>query len=223
MALIIVGQVPQQHSANQEFLNLLNANNPDYTGWPIWLDSQLLGESHQPYVINGVWEALLVAVDSGWLNHIDFMRLDPQGKFFLRRALEDDMETSDRAPKPMTALDLGLAVTRTAEAIAVGIAFARAMGCVPEETTLAFAFKWSGLRGRQLSSWASPSRYIWRGHSAYQDDVVTFVSVPLEIPLSALAQYVNQATQPLFQVFNGLESDMNIIEDLTRRLIERRV
>ncbi|WP_392531094.1 hypothetical protein [Nostoc sp. C117] len=53
--------------------------------------------------------------------------------------------------------------------------------------------------------------------------ILAFVNLPLETPRSALAQYVNQAVSPLFGIFNGFELSIDVIEDLTRRLIERRL
>jgi hypothetical protein len=128
---------------------------------------------------------------------------------------------SPQAPTPMTVLDFGLPIIRTAEVIAVGIAFAKAMGCAAEETQLAFAFRWTKLQGRQLTSWAQPGRNIFPGRFAYQDEVLTFVNAPLDTPLSALGNFVNQAVQPLFEVFDGFVLPRNVVEDLTRRLIER--
>ncbi|MEH2139449.1 MAG: ATP-binding protein [Nostoc sp.] len=222
VTLIIIGEVPL-HFANEQFFNLLSFNNPKYTGWPVWLDSRGFVDKDQPYVYNGAWEALIVSLDSGWGRDIDFMRFDPKGKFYLRRALEDDMSVKNYAPPPMTVLDFALPVIRTAEAIAAGIEFAKAMGCEPEKTQLAFAFKWTGLRGRRLSSWANQERSIYSQASAYQDEVLAFVNLPLETPRSALAQYVNQAVSPLFTIFNGFQLSIDVIEDLTRRLIERRL
>jgi hypothetical protein len=170
-----------------------------------------------------VWEAFIVSLRAGLIYHIDFMRLDPKGRFYLRRALQDDVSGSSQAPTPMTVLDFGLAVVRTAEAIAVGIAFAKAMGCDAEKTLLAFAFRWQKLQGRQLTSWTRPERYISPGCSAYQDAVLAFVNVPLDTPLSALSNFVNQAIQPLFEVFDGFVLSPDVVEDLTRRLIERRL
>lgn len=222
VGLILQGEVPH-HSTNQEFLNLLNSSNPGYTNWPVWLDSRQFGNENHPYVIDGGWEALLIFLNAGLSNNIDFMRLDPRGRFFLRRALEDDME-SKRSPQALTALDFGLTVWRTAEAIAVGIAFAKSMGCLPEETTLAFAFKWTKLKGRKISSWARSNfgRSIPSIHSAYQDEVITFANVPLDTPLSAISQYVNQIVKPLFEIFGGFTLSEDSIEDITRKLIERR-
>lgn len=95
------------------------------------------------------------------------------------------------------------------------------MGCLPEETTLAFAFKWTKLKGRELSSWANPLRRLPHRYSAYQDEVIAFVNVPLDMPLSVLSQYVNQVVKPLFEVFEGFTLNEDIVEDITRRLIER--
>ena len=222
-ALLVIGNVPA-HSANRDFLKLLGSSNPDYTGWPVWLDSSSFpDERAHPHVIKHVWEALIVSRPSGWAHHVDFMRLDPKGRFYLRRALQDDISGSDRAPKPLSALDFALPILRVAEAIAVGIAFAKAMGCAVETTLLAFAFQWTGLRGRELVSWAEQERLIIPGRSAYDGEVLTFVSVPLETPLSALSEFVNQAVQPLFEIFDGFSLSKGVVEDLTRRLIERKL
>jgi hypothetical protein len=150
------------------------------------------------------------------------MRLHPEGKYYLRRALEDDISRNSRRPEPMTCLDFGLPIIRTAEAIAVGIEFAKAMGCQPEKTQLAFAFKWSKLRGRMLNSWAWPGRYISPYRSAYQDEVLAISYVPLETSESAIPQFVYNVTKQLFMVFNGFDPGPNVVEDLVQRLLERR-
>lgn len=139
VGLLIDGDVPS-HSASQELLDLLNSSNPRHTGWSVWLDSRNFGnESSRPYVFEGAWKALLVFLDSDTMNAIDFMRLSPEGRFYLRRAFEDDIQNSPDAPAPMTYLDSTLPLRRVAESVSVGIAFAKAMGCDPEKTKLASA------------------------------------------------------------------------------------
>lgn len=220
-ALYILGEVPK-HSANQIFLNLLDSSNPNYTGWPIWLDSRRFTQSYQPYIHEEVWEALIIRLDGNWGDGIDFLRLDPTGKFYLYRALEDDFSHSQRVPESLTKFDFSLPIIRTAEVIAVGIAFAIAMGCETETATLSFAFRWSGLLNRELSSWARPERALFPGRVAYRNDLITEISVPLNTPLSALGDYVYQVVEPLFEVFDGFTLGRTIVEDLTRELIERR-
>ena len=226
VGLLFVGDDIPPHSANQVFLNLLNASNPRHTGWPVWFDSRnFRDESARPYVFEHAWEALIVKLELivDLIRHLDFMRLDPKGRFYLRRAFEDDIQDTPRAPKPMTCLDFVLPIVRTAEAIAVGIAFAKAMNCDPEKVQLAFGFRWTGLRGRQLTSWVEPTRHIFPGITAYQDEITAFVKVPLETPLSALGEFVSQAIKPLFRVFDGFELSKDVVEDLTRETIERRL
>ena len=218
IALIISGEVPPLNP-DTKFLNLLDSSNPDYTGWPIWLISRGFKEKDdRPYVFEGAWEALIVDLEMG---HLDFMRLDPKGKFYLMRGLQDDLTISERAPVPLTGLDFGLTIIRVAEALAVGIAFAQGMGC--RDATLSFAFRWSELKGRELMSWVSPERYITRGRVAHQAEVTTFVNLAVDTPLSALADYVQQAVAPLLQIFDGFELGTPIYEDLTKRVIERRL
>ena len=223
VALLIMDNVPV-HSANQQFLKLLDSSNPGYTGWPVWLDSSgFTDESKRPYIFGGAWEAFITSVGSGWSDHVDFMRLDPRGRFYLRRALQDDIARSPQSPGPLKVIDFGLPVIRSAEAIAVGISFAKAMGCEAENTILSFAFRWTRLQGRELVSWTMPERYISPGGKAYQNDVIVFVNVPIDTPLSALGEYVNQVVRPLYGVFGGFVLSKEVIEDLTRRLVERKL
>ena len=121
----------------------------------------------------------------------------------------------------MTTLDFGLTILRTAEAIAVPMAFARSMGLTPEETTLYFAFRWSGLRDRELSSWANPERFISSGYVCRQPEVSSGVAIPLETPTLAIARFVREVTAELFAPFNGFVPGPSVIEDLTTQLLNR--
>ena len=58
--------------------------------------------------------------------------------------------------------------------------------------------------------------------TAYQDEVTVVVEMPLETPLSALGEFVNRAACPLFEIFDGLVLSKDVVEDLTRKVIERR-
>jgi len=141
VALIILGEVPK-HPTNIEFLNLIDASNPRYSGWPVWIDSRGFREKvSKPFVANGVWEALIPIFDQAWRDSIDFVRFDPKGRFFLLRAYQEDMKASQKSLEPFKYFDFVLPVIRSAEAIGVGLAFAKAMKCEPEKTQLVFAFR----------------------------------------------------------------------------------
>lgn len=218
VAFIINGQVPD-FEVTYKFLDLLHYSNPRYTGWPVWLDTRRFAKEDYPYVVEGIWEALCNRSNASF-PHIDFMRLDPKGRFFLRRILEDDLSYNDRV-KPLTQLDFLLPVTRTAEAIAVGIEFAKAMGCPEDSTQLAFQFKWTRLKNRKLTNWASPNRFFFGGQTAYQDEVSSVVNVPLDLPTSMIFKYVDEATKPLFRLFQGYELSIEVVEDITSKLLNR--
>ena len=224
VALIIVGDCASG-SLDQDFLRLLNSNNPRLTGWPVWLDSSGFSDPlSRPYVLDNGWEALIVSLGRDFgSEHIDFMRKIPNGRFYLRRGLQDDLARHDRAPVPLTTLDFGLTVLRTAESIAVGRSFANAMACDPETTTLEFAFKWTELRGRTLSSWANSSRYLSGERQAVQDVITVKVSVPLFSAPETIAEQTHSVVSQVFALFDGFEISISVVDDLVTRLLERRL
>jgi hypothetical protein len=206
---------------DQVFMSTIASSNPNYTAWPIWLDSRTRREPlDRPSVVDGAWQALIASVIKGWSAHLDFWRLNPVGEFYLRRVLQDD-GVPDRVA-PGTALDPVIAIIRVAEAIAVGLGFARALGGDPEKTTLGFAFKWTNLAGRHLTRWADPFDDIGGG-TAHQNEVTTCVELSLDTPLSAIGPAVEKAVQDLFVLFDGASIPTATIEHWVQRLIERRL
>ena len=130
------------------------------------------------FVLDGVWQATIVALDGGWYQHFDFLRFDPTGEFYLHRVMQDDL--SEKV-NPGIAMDVILMICRVAEVLAVGVSMARNLGWDPNGT-VGFAFQWTGLNGRELSSWVNPFRWgarwalgraaqprnhSWKCHSRY--------------------------------------------------------
>jgi hypothetical protein len=208
--------------ADEQFITRIGASDPKYTGWPIWLDARTLAKpENRPRVIQNGYEYLVVSVSPDFSNHIDFARLNPAGEFFLHRLLQDD--GAPTRVRPERALDPMLMILRVAEAMGVGIAFARALGWVPDQTTLGFAFRWHKLKGRQLRAWADPYSDVREGGVAHDDTVESCVQFSLDTPLSAVPQFVDEATRRLFAAFDGTIIQPRITEDLVRRLFERRL
>jgi hypothetical protein len=97
------------------------------------------------------------------------------------------------------------------------------MGCDPERAKLAYRFRWKKLKDRLLCSWQRPGTYFRFANTAFDDEAWSEIKVPLDTPNSALlAQYVDLATKPLFEVFGGYNPNPPVIEELTRKIIERR-
>lgn len=230
VAAVVEGNVPGGEPT-RSFMNLIGAANPGYTGWPLWIDSRGFpkeeGEPGQnldptPRVVEEGWETFLYSYErDSWYNHLDFWRVEPDGRFYAYRAFEDDITEGKGYPETMTTLDLRLVVWRVAEAIAVPMAFARAMDLAPEETTLHYAFRWSGLRGRELSSWTEPAKHVTPGLICHEQVVRSpVIDIPLDTPISAIAPYVQAATSKLFASFGGFELDATVVEDLTKSALK---
>ena len=216
---MVVDPPHAQAIADQQFLATIRSANPNYTGWPVWFDSStLVDQTARPRFKEKGIEALIVSV-AAWSNHLDFMRFDPRGEFYLHRLMQDD---ATQKVAPQTALDPIITILRVAEAIAVGIALSKALGWSPQETRLGFAFHWRRLKDRVLSRWADPYGGF-EGGKVYDDEIATFVEFSLDTPLSAIAPVVEQATQDLFAAFNGYSVSSAVVEDWVKRLIERRL
>jgi hypothetical protein len=202
------------------FRQRLASSNPNLTGWPIWLDSTGFQEaSGRPMVRENAWETLIISLES-WSDHLDFYHFDPNGKFYLLRNLEDD--SNDRVPAG-SMLEPIIVILRVAETIAVGLSFARALGWKPEETTLAFAFRWDKLSGRNLHPWAHPEITVSAYEKTATDRVTSYVEVPLDTPVNAIAPAVEAVVRQLFVQFGGYQMPLQAIEYWTRRLIERKL
>jgi hypothetical protein len=151
IASIVRGERPPARP-NLQFLGALLSSNPNYTGWPVWLDSRnFVDQTARPYLANEVWEAFIARFGAGSSDHLEFWRLSPAGEFYLYRAFQDDVPVRDRGPAPMTEFDFGLPVIRVAEAIGVALAYARAVGTSGAGAAVLLRFRWTGLQGRELT------------------------------------------------------------------------
>jgi hypothetical protein len=221
VALVLGPQRPEGLPSD-EFLNKFHAGNPQYTGWPTWLDSRSFNDpAERPRVIQGAWEAFIEDLGNAWMGgHLDFMRIDPKGQFYLRRLMQDDL--TDKVT-PRTALDVVLMIYRVVEVLATGLSVARSSGW-EKEGTGGFLFRWTGLAGRKLVPWVNVFRSPGVGARESSDNEATsYVEVPLDAPHSALAPYVEKAVQPLFVSFQGYTPRSDLIEECVRKVIERKM
>lgn len=203
----------------QEFMNKISASNPQYTGWPVWLDTRdLRNPADRAYVLDGVWQALIVDLDGDWYENFEFLRFDPKGEFYLQRVMQDDLSSK---VTPGTAMDRMLMIFRVAETLAVGLSMARHLEW-ELSATANFAFEWTGLKERKLYSWANPGRSTrGDGGQSLSSNATAFVQVPLETPHSALAPYVMRAVMPLFVSFNGYDLPPSLVEICVRKMTQR--
>ena len=208
---------------DENSFRVLMANNPSYTGWPPWVDSRnFIDNSCRPYTYAGGWEAFIFTAESDVVPHLDFWRIDDAGEFYLYRALQDDIGGGARSPVPGQQLDFYIAILRVAETMAVGLKLAQTM-VGSNEQILTFMYRWRGLKGRKLSSWANPSRYLSSERTSYEEVVEFVVEVPINTPVSALTGYVKLVIDALFQSFQGFSISEEVLSDAVARLFERRL
>lgn len=208
--------------ASKEFFNLVSASNPRYTGRPIWRDSRNSSNTnHHPFVYQNEWQALIVKLDEPkWLQEVEFMSFDPNGKFYCQRVMQDDL--SDKI-EPKAFMDVELMIYRVTEVIAVGLSIARKLGW-EEGSAADFAFRWTGLENRTLSPWVNPLDWVGLEYGKSKNSMAeSYVSVPLLTSLSALAPHVTIAMGPLFTPFDGYMPSKEIFENCVQRLIERKL
>jgi hypothetical protein len=225
--VIVDGEFPAQE-ANEAFRHRLLAAAPNHTGWPPWVDLTVAdGENLRPYVLDEGWEALLVELGAAaalTFPHLDFWRMEPRGVFYHLRGFEDDLAQGHGGPVPGTQLDYSSQVARVTEVISTGLSFARSLGCDEAKTSLIFGFRWTGLQGRHLTSWADTRRMLRPfGGASNQDQIVRPVTLPLETPPAGIAPHVENVVRGVFALFGGREFGSRVIEDIVRATLGQRV
>ena len=206
--------------ADRAFLDRVYAANPNYGGWPIWLDLRGMQEL-SPRVKDDGWEAL-AAFDSVF-DILDFYRFEPQGRFYSRRPHFDDAAASARGAQPRLILDPVSVLADVGETLAVALAISRAVG-VREEGELGFAWRWSGLQGRRLATF-SPMELgamLVSQHTSESGEVREVTTMPAATSPLSVAPYARAATRRLFAAFNGFSVREENVEGIVAARLSRR-
>lgn len=206
ISVIISGPRGVEFQADRNFLHAIDFHRVDQSGWPPFVHIHNPREPQwNPYVYEEGWEANIVAGAMGMkVSSIDFWRMEPEGRFYTIRALQDDM--IDERLEPLKWLDPILLIKRLDEVFATGLSFVEALEYELDRTEVAFAFRWSGLTGRHLSTWANPGYLIRGAHSCRQDVVSDTVLLPATTSNAALWQYVSTVARKLLRCFGGYDS-----------------
>ena len=64
--------------------------------------------------------------------------------------------------------------------------------------------------------------HVTRHHIAHDETVDTFVEIPLDTAVSAIAPYVAEATRDLFVAFNGYTLSTDAVEYWVDAVLKRR-
>ena len=113
-------------------------------------------------------------------------------------------------------------VLRIAERIEVVRAMLRALDASPQSHVF-YTFRFDKLRGRTLSSWADPARYISPRTAAMQDMVTADFDMQLDSPLQVTVEGAHSVANKVFRIFDGFELSMKVTEQLVTRLVQRKL
>lgn len=87
VVVVVIGEI-NEYIINVNFLNLLVFSNLRYIGWLVWCDSCFfIDDFVRLFVFDGYWEVLIVSLDRGFGDYIDYWCLSFDGKFYLYRVL----------------------------------------------------------------------------------------------------------------------------------------
>lgn len=220
IAFEIEGRTTAQHAPNQSFLWELQGVRPDYSGWPpfVFIPNSA---TEKPVVRDGGWEATVEldrSISGAWA--LDFWRIEPKGRFYTKRSLQDDTSSDVR---PLEFLDPVLHLRRITEAMAIGMLFCQRMKYVLDETQIAFAFRWTRLSGRKLWTWAHPERMLRTAPACHDDQAIEMVLVPASTPLHGLATYVQRVGAGLMSHFEGYDAiPPAVVESIVNETLGRR-
>lgn len=221
-SVVLSGGVPIT-ALSRDLLASMDAQKPRHSGWSHWIMRFSDDErTPSPYLYEGGWECLCESLSSHPImgGHIDFWRIEPDGKFYHLRVLEEDMNRAGLSPGDV--LSFRTQVSRVAEMASEVMSFARTMGCDPESTELHCSFRWKKMRGRRLASLSGNGIDSILSGKARQDEVTTSISIPLQIPRSGLPPYIESAVSPLFQVFGGDTISSEVMAELAAQTILKR-
>jgi predicted nucleotidyltransferase len=118
-------------------------------------------------------------------------------------------------------MDFAISLYRALETIAIAIEFAKAFGSKDDKDIINFDFRWVGLKGRMLTSWAShQNQPMFGSQEAYRNTVSSNVEVPVAAAKDTYHLYVFKVLEPLYQIFD-YKIDIKVVEELARKFLRR--
>lgn len=199
-----------------ETLDLIVGADPRYGGARTIVDSRGFKDEMgrpdravEPYPRPGGYEALVT--ERPGPGGLDYWLAEFSGRLYMRKTFIDDTSPSEYRPAAGEALDPFFAAMDTARCVGASLALARALGFPADATRVLVGFRWTGLRGREINTWANQHLDVSPNRVAETDRTESLISVPLATSDGDLAPFVATALRPLFGVF-GWAPDARALE-----------
>lgn len=206
--------------ADEFFVNRLMLAHPRYS-FELWQNNRgFSNPEDRPIAYLGGWETL--ADHTGFWVMREFARIEPTGRFYLRRPLPEDSSAGARDAQPGKIVDIGMTIATVVEAMATVIAFANALRVGSDAGKAGLLFSYGGLRGRRLVSLNGAVDLIAFERRSETDGYSKFIEIPTDTSPMNLGPFVLQVVRELFALFNGYTINPNNVEQRTRAFVERR-
>ncbi|MDV3253684.1 helix-turn-helix domain-containing protein [Devosia sp. BK] len=195
-----------------------------YTGWPAFMF--MSREETRPREVDGAIESWLapdhlVPRSFSDAAHCDFWRGVPSGRMFLIRGYQEDGQETF---PPATVFDSTLPIWRLGEILLHASHLATHLAKDdPDTLSVKVRVLYSGLRGRQLKSWANPlSGMFLEGRPARSDEVLLEADIPVKKLREDLAGVLVPLVSQLFERFDAESVSYDFVQHEVARLMKGR-
>jgi hypothetical protein len=193
-----------------ELRNILVRAERHETGYPLWWVPTK--EEIKPRPFDGLIECWIKDAPYQDGAHSDFWRASPTGLFFSVRGHVEDAYgklSPGSGIQPGTVLDVRVPIWRVSEVLLHAVQIASDFSDPP--VTVAFRFRWEGLRDRKLAS-LDLQRQTVHSYTSKQDCADSMIVVGSDRILPALPEIVGKLTRPLYEIFDFFALPAQFIE-----------
>lgn len=209
----------------REFEEMLRKAVIRHTGWPVFMT--MTRDEAQPRQVDGAietWFAPSAIIERAFDGpaHCDYWRGVPTGRMFLIRGYQEDEQETFPAG---TVFDTTLPIWRMGEVLLHAQSLARLMakgelGAMSVKLRILY----TGLRGRQLKSWANPlSGMLLEGRPARSDEVLLETEVPVADMKDELATRLLPLVSRLFERFDAESVSHDFVQNEVSKLLKSRI
>ncbi|MBN3755912.1 ATP-binding protein [Paraburkholderia sp. Tr-20389] len=211
-AAVISGRLKAGLEPDRSLLNLMTAANRRLTGRPFFSAVRTSSEPKwAPQHVNDGWETVVIDPTHAY---IDFWRVQADGKLYTVRGFDEDLRGANKT------LGISIPIWRVGDALVEALAIARQMVDAAAEANLHVALRWTSLAGRRLSS--DGQWFVsFAGSVARDDSAVSQLTVPVDLPDSAVSQHVALGLKPLYRRFEGMEIEQQMVEAEIKKLLSQ--
>jgi hypothetical protein len=204
IVLVLNGRTERQWHNDYRFLEALIPVYPRGLSLSyLWRIYQQEVSSMKRYTIGATYEQLFFQPALSFYDwgYADFMIFDPDGCFFARKAIVDDVWRNADESKGQF-LDPAFQVPLVSEAFVVASRYAQALG-YGSDTNLYFWIRWSGLKGRRLENRRQVFMDYQLADQCRDNHVQLDVSLPINPSKEEIVQKTTEAIQRLGRAFGG--------------------